>query len=166
MSTSCPRVQKKKKHGKMCRIHETTKMKITLFPLKHTKVIYKYWYKNHCLPHKSDNCLVETLCFRYNSANFKFRIFQSDDCQCHLCKSVINSFWSSMYFGCSTLVQAYVSLLHVITALAILIVIIWLNTTINTTNGKVNAYRYVRTDVRTRNAMLNLVLCGKHHPFL
>jgi hypothetical protein len=56
-----------------------------------------------------------------------------------------------------TLVQAYVSL-HCITALAILIVIIWLNTTRNTTHGKFNAYGYVRTEVKTLNALLNLVL--------
>lgn len=61
----------------MCRIHERTKMKITLFPLRHTKVIYKYWYENHRLPHKSvtDNCLLETLRFRYNSPTSNLECF-------------------------------------------------------------------------------------------
>lgn len=63
-----------------------------------------------------------------------------------------------MYFGCLTLVWAYVSLLHCITALAILIVIIWLNNTRNTTHGKIIAYGYVRTEVKTLNALLNPVL--------
>jgi len=63
-----------------------------------------------------------------------------------------------MYFGCLTLVQAYVSLLHCITALAILIVIIWLNNIRNTTHGKINAYGYARTEVKTLNALLNPIL--------
>ena len=76
-----------------------------------------------------------------------------------LFKRVINDFWSSMHFGCLALVQAMsVFLFHCITVLAILTVIIWLNTTRIRTHGKVSAYGYVRTEVKILSALLNPVL--------